>query len=650
MTSTTQLAEAEARFRRQDQELQRLRARLRLAEHRADDHQLVREEGGDAPNLSQSVLVERLRLAQAETESEAAAVKLREEIVWLRGEVVRREKKGWSTVTEAAIAEANWLMAVATQLVATMTPGPAHGVLLGTYLHSPEVRPGRWHVVTGGFDRRHRFIRRVHNYDRHGEILPPSQLGRATSVQANAVDYEPRFRDLSDRGIQEQVARELAVALGAQVGTTGVVAYSGMGAWDAGGRRTSVRQVQSMIAPVAAETTDPPGRMTRSRAAARSAATIPTATVPVLRKRVRFEDEKVVEQETTTEKVPARAGTKRAAAPESLEGEEAKKKIRRLSVARIREPAAKKASKKAKPLSPKKTQLKRPLPFAASSEGEKTASQEPSKSPLPASQPTAIKPSESYKLHQDHRQLLIGRRLDLQSTKDLYKEISDPGLDAYLQGVALFPSQRRALTYFRTIPHGSLLPFLRFPTAGGRAHKILLHSPSNDPVNDLSSTLIRVITAGGPSSVRWTGLGRRGVLLDLAEALEDYAALLPARSRGGARCDGGSVGTALACPEIFQAVYPAHATADFEYHRQAWKQLIGFVDHSQPCRPAGTVGAGRASDHGPPESRPPSAATGALSNFPASVNVGTAYLAQSPVRRPFLATFKGRGDELDCFA
>ncbi|KAI9834675.1 MAG: hypothetical protein M1826_000077 [Phylliscum demangeonii] len=148
--------------------------------------------------------------------------------------------------------------------------------------------------------------------------------------------------------------------------------------------------------PVAAETTDPPGRMTRARAAARSTATIPTVTVPVLRKKVRFEDEQVVEEGTTTEKVPARAATKRAAAPEPLEGEEARKRTRGLSAAPIRNPAAKKPSKKAaaKPLSPKKTQVKQPLASAARSKGEKTARQAPSKSPLPASQPPAIKPSE----------------------------------------------------------------------------------------------------------------------------------------------------------------------------------------------------------------------------------------------------------------
>ncbi|KAI9821987.1 MAG: hypothetical protein M1826_000599 [Phylliscum demangeonii] len=91
-------------------------------------------------------------------------------------------------------------------------PRPHHGVLLGTSLLSPEPRQGRWHVVIGGFDRRNRFIRRVHNYDRNGEILPPGQLGRVTSVPANTVDYEPHFRGLGDRGIQERVARDLGRA------------------------------------------------------------------------------------------------------------------------------------------------------------------------------------------------------------------------------------------------------------------------------------------------------------------------------------------------------------------------------------------------------------------------------------------------------
>ncbi|KAI9818634.1 MAG: hypothetical protein M1826_001357 [Phylliscum demangeonii] len=117
--------------------------------------------------------------------------------------------------------------------------------------------------------------------------------------------------------------------------------------------------------------------------------------------------------------------------------------------------------------------------------------------------------------HLAHKQLSISRRLDLQATKDLYEGISDPGLGAYLQGLSLSPSQLRGLTYFRAIPHGlgliqgplgtgkthlicqSLLPLLRFPSTEGRAHKILLLSPSNDPINDLSATLIRAITAAG---------------------------------------------------------------------------------------------------------------------------------------------------------
>ncbi|KAI9803925.1 MAG: hypothetical protein M1826_004935 [Phylliscum demangeonii] len=111
------------------------------------------------------------------------------------------------------------------------------------------------------------------------------------------------------------------------------------------------------------------------------------------------------------------------------------------------------------------------------------------------------------------RRQIVG--LNLQATKDLYEGISDPGLGAYLQGLSLSPSQFRGLTYFRAIPHRlgliqgllgtdkthlicqSLLPLLRFPSTEGRAHKILLFSPSNDPVNDLSATLIRAITAAG---------------------------------------------------------------------------------------------------------------------------------------------------------
>ncbi|KAI9807708.1 MAG: hypothetical protein M1826_004547 [Phylliscum demangeonii] len=52
-------------------------------------------------------------------------------------------------------------------------------------------------LVIGGFDRRNRFIRRVHNYDRQREILPGGQLGRITPVPPAAVDYELRFRGLA---------------------------------------------------------------------------------------------------------------------------------------------------------------------------------------------------------------------------------------------------------------------------------------------------------------------------------------------------------------------------------------------------------------------------------------------------------------------
>ncbi|KAI9834317.1 MAG: hypothetical protein M1826_004243 [Phylliscum demangeonii] len=37
-------------------------------------------------------------------------------------------------------------------------------------------------------------------------------LGRVTSVQANTVDYEPGFRGLGDRRIQERVARDFGRA------------------------------------------------------------------------------------------------------------------------------------------------------------------------------------------------------------------------------------------------------------------------------------------------------------------------------------------------------------------------------------------------------------------------------------------------------
>ncbi|KAI9809440.1 MAG: hypothetical protein M1826_003904 [Phylliscum demangeonii] len=69
MTSATKLAEAEAWFRRQDQELQRLRARLRLAEQRVDYRERVHDEGRNAVDSAQAVLAEMLRLAEVEIES-----------------------------------------------------------------------------------------------------------------------------------------------------------------------------------------------------------------------------------------------------------------------------------------------------------------------------------------------------------------------------------------------------------------------------------------------------------------------------------------------------------------------------------------------------------------------------------------------------
>ncbi|KAI9829394.1 MAG: hypothetical protein M1826_005714 [Phylliscum demangeonii] len=88
-------------------------------------------------------------------------------------------------------------------------PWIEHGVLLGTSLLPPELRLGRWHVVVGGFDRRHHFIRRVHNYDRIGEILPPpassagSRRSRPTrwitssaSVASAAVAFKSKSRGI----------------------------------------------------------------------------------------------------------------------------------------------------------------------------------------------------------------------------------------------------------------------------------------------------------------------------------------------------------------------------------------------------------------------------------------------------------------------
>ncbi|KAI9799920.1 MAG: hypothetical protein M1826_005428 [Phylliscum demangeonii] len=57
-------------------------------------------------------------------------------------------------------------------------------------------------------------------------------------------------------------------------------------------------------------------------------------------------------------------------------------------------------------------------------------------------------------LHQGYRELLIGRHLSLQTTKDLYERINDPGLPAYLQSLPLSASQQSGLAYFRAIPHG----------------------------------------------------------------------------------------------------------------------------------------------------------------------------------------------------
>ncbi|KAI9815424.1 MAG: hypothetical protein M1826_002054 [Phylliscum demangeonii] len=148
-------------------------------------------------------------------------------------------------------------------------------------------------------------------------------------------------------------------------------------------------------APVATETADYPGRVTRSRAAAaaRSATAIAPATVPVVRKKVRFADEEVEEEgATTTETVPARTAAKRAADPEPLEGEEARKRTRGLSAAPVRKPATKKPSKKAAATA--KTQEEPPVASGASSEGEKTPGPAPSTLPLPDSLPPAITPSE----------------------------------------------------------------------------------------------------------------------------------------------------------------------------------------------------------------------------------------------------------------
>ncbi|KAI9828586.1 MAG: hypothetical protein M1826_005968 [Phylliscum demangeonii] len=127
---------------------------------------------------------------------------------------------------------------------------------------------------------------------------------------------------------------------------------------------------------------------------------------------------------------------------------------------------------------------------------------------------TALQDGRS-KLHQEYRELLIGRHLSLQTNKDLYEGISDPGLPAYLQSLPLSASQQRGLAYFRAISHGvgliqgppgtgkthlicqSMLPLLRFPTTAGRTQKVLVLSPSNDPVNDLTATLTSAITAAG---------------------------------------------------------------------------------------------------------------------------------------------------------
>ncbi|KAI9827949.1 MAG: hypothetical protein M1826_006145 [Phylliscum demangeonii] len=67
MTSTTQLAEAKSRFRRQDQDLQRFRAQLRLAEQKAEYCEKVHKDGEGAAHPTRDVLVERLRVAEAET-------------------------------------------------------------------------------------------------------------------------------------------------------------------------------------------------------------------------------------------------------------------------------------------------------------------------------------------------------------------------------------------------------------------------------------------------------------------------------------------------------------------------------------------------------------------------------------------------------
>ncbi|KAI9821521.1 MAG: hypothetical protein M1826_000643 [Phylliscum demangeonii] len=53
MTSTTQLADEKAQFRKHGQELQRLRAQLRLAEQKADYHQRCHKDGGNAANSAQ---------------------------------------------------------------------------------------------------------------------------------------------------------------------------------------------------------------------------------------------------------------------------------------------------------------------------------------------------------------------------------------------------------------------------------------------------------------------------------------------------------------------------------------------------------------------------------------------------------------------
>ncbi|KAI9830573.1 MAG: hypothetical protein M1826_004599 [Phylliscum demangeonii] len=56
-------------------------------------------------------------------------------------------------------------------------PWVEHDVLLSTYRLSAEQRPGRWHVVIGGFDRRYRFGQR-YRAQRLGASQSPAQLGK----------------------------------------------------------------------------------------------------------------------------------------------------------------------------------------------------------------------------------------------------------------------------------------------------------------------------------------------------------------------------------------------------------------------------------------------------------------------------------------